>query len=165
MSTPMVTAVGAVMRHLNPDLSAAEIIRLLKETAQRPAGSGWSPDLGWGILDGGGALDAARHVDHRPPVSTLTAPRSSRSRRLRLRWSGRDAAPAGVIASGVDHYELWRSVDGRRAVKIATTAGTSIVARVRPGRRYAFYTLAVDRAGNRESRPRRIARTRVLRRA
>ena len=37
MATPMVAATGALVRHLNPDLTAAEIVRLIKETARRPA--------------------------------------------------------------------------------------------------------------------------------
>jgi subtilisin family serine protease len=60
MAAPMVAAVGALIRHLNPDLSAGEIVTLIKQTARRPAGSGWTPDLGWGILDGGAATRRRR---------------------------------------------------------------------------------------------------------
>ncbi len=65
MAAPMVAAAAALVRHLNPDMPAAEIVRLLKQTARRPAGTGWTADLGWGILDAGAALALA--ADDRPP--------------------------------------------------------------------------------------------------
>ena len=65
MAAPMVAAAAALVRHLNPDMPAAEIVRLLKQTARRPPGTGWTPDLGWGILDAGAAL--ALRPDDRPP--------------------------------------------------------------------------------------------------
>jgi hypothetical protein len=165
MSTPMVTALGALIRHLNSDLSVAEILQILKRTAQRPHGAAWSADLGWGILDGGAALDVARRVDHRPPQSHLSAPRVTHSRRITLRWSGTDPAPPGLIPSGIDYYEVWRSTNGRPPVRIAVTRDTSLVLTGRRGSSYSFFTIAVDRAGNRESQPAPpYATTRVARR-
>jgi serine protease len=161
MATPMVTAVGALMRHLNPFLRASEAIRILKATAQRPAGTGWTQDLGWGILDGGAALDAARRVDHNAPVSRLSAPTRTVSHRIRLTWTGSDPAPPGLIAAGLDHFDVWRSIDGRSFKRIAISRAGSLVVHASPGHRYAFYTLAVDRAGNREVAPSHTAPVRV----
>ena len=163
MATGIVSGVAALVRTLNPDLSSAEVVRLLKSTARRPD-AGWSPELGWGIVDAAAALATARTLDRRAPTSRLRGPRRTRRRSVRLRWSGRDEAPAGVAASGVAAYELWRAVGRRRAVRVARTARRSRRVRVRPGRRYEFFTVAVDRAGNREQRPDRAdARVRVLR--
>jgi hypothetical protein len=53
MAAPQVAAVGAMMRALNPFASLREILRTLKQTAQRPPGTAWTDDLGWGILDAG----------------------------------------------------------------------------------------------------------------
>ena len=165
MATGIVSGVAALVRTLNPDLSAAEVVRVLKSTARRAA-PGWSPELGWGIVDAASALEVARTLDRRAPTSRLRGPRRTRRRTVRLRWSGRDDAPAGVTTSGVASYELWRAVGRRRAVRIARTARRSRRVRVRPGRRYAFFTVAVDRAGNREARPKRAdATVRVLRRS
>jgi serine protease len=165
MATPMVTAVGALMRNLNPWLRASEAIRILKATARRPAGTGWTQDLGWGILDGGAAMDAARQVDHNPPVSRLSAPTRTTSLRIRLTWTASDPAPAGLIASGLDHVEVWRAVDGHAFKRIiAASHATSLIVHASAGHRYAFYTLAVDRAGNREVAPTHTARVRVVRR-
>ncbi|MEA2285318.1 MAG: serine protease [Solirubrobacteraceae bacterium] len=154
MATPMVAAAAALVRHLNPDMGALEIVRVLKQTARRPAGTAWTPDLGWGILDAGAALGVARTLDRRPPVSKVRpAPRRTRQARVTLRWRGADVPRDGVAVSGLARYELWRSVDGRAARRILATRRTSARVRLRRGARYAFFTVAVDAAGNREPAP------------
>ncbi|HEX8208229.1 MAG TPA: S8 family serine peptidase, partial [Solirubrobacteraceae bacterium] len=164
MATAIVGGVAALVHDLNPDLRGAEIVRLLKETARRPAGTGWNPELGWGIVDGLAALRRAAELDRTPPTSRLRAPRTIRRRSVTLRWRGADEAPENVASSGVDRYEVWRSVDGLAPVKLTTTRGSRYRLRIRRGRRYSFFTIAVDRAGNREAPPRRAdARVRVRR--
>jgi serine protease len=156
MAAPMVAAAGALVRDLNPDLGAREIVRLLKETARRPPGTGWNPELGWGILDAGAALGAARTLDRRAPTSKVRRlARGPVGSTVTVRWSGRDVPRAKVATSGLARYELWRSIDGRRARRLLTTRRTSQRVAALPGRRYAFFTVAVDAAGNRERRPRR----------
>jgi subtilisin family serine protease len=166
MAAPMIAAIAALMSHTNPGLGAGDIIRLLKETARRPAGSGWSPDLGWGIVDARAALDAARGIDRTAPVSRLRAPGLVHGKhKFKVRWSGFDPTPAGLTASGIDHFEIWRSVNGRPARRVVNTRGTFRRFRGRPGSTYSFFTIAVDRAGNREAGPTRPdARVRVVRR-
>jgi subtilisin family serine protease len=62
MAAPQVSGVAAMIRQLAPRLRAAQVIRLLEATAQRPPGRGWNPELGWGILDAGAAVSAAQHL-------------------------------------------------------------------------------------------------------
>ena len=163
MAAPIVSGVAALVRELNPDLPAADVVRVLKETARRPTGE-WTPDLGWGILDARAAVTRARTIDRRAPTSRLRAPSRTRRRSLTLRWSGRDTGPRNVTVSGVAAYEVWRSAGSRRPVRIAKTRRTTKRIRVTPGRRYRFHTVAIDRAGNRESAPTRAdASVRVLR--
>jgi subtilisin family serine protease len=165
MATPMVAAVGALIRQLNPDLSAGDIVTLMKQTARRPAGAGWTPDLGWGILDGGAALDAARHIDRRAPVAQLAAlPRRTRQGSLTLRWTGSDPAPPNVIAPGIDHYEIWRTFDRRAPQLLATTTGTTQLVHLHAGHRYGFFVRAVDRAGLRQPAPPSYQHVAALRR-
>ncbi|MGI8511922.1 MAG: S8 family peptidase, partial [Solirubrobacteraceae bacterium] len=163
MSSPQVAAVAALARRLNPDLSAVEIVRLLKESARRQGG--WTAELGWGILDGGAALEAVSRVDRRAPWSRARAMPTTRARVVTVRWSGADPALAGLRASGIARFEVYRSYNGFPARRIAIrTRARSLRVRVFPGARYAFTTVAVDRAGNREARPARAdATTRVLR--
>jgi serine protease len=156
MATPMVAATGALVRHLNPDLGVSEIVRLIKETARRPAGSGWTADLGWGILDAGAALTRAVSIDRRAPASRVARLRSrTHKRTITVRWTGADSAPAGLRASGIARFELWRSTNGRRFRRLLSTTRTSRRVTLRRGSRYAFYSVAVDHAGNREPTPRR----------
>jgi hypothetical protein len=58
-----------------------------------------------------------------------------------------------VAASGIARFEIWRSVDGRRARRLGSTRGHTLYVAARRGTRYAFYSIAVDKAGNRESAP------------
>jgi subtilisin family serine protease len=156
MATPMVTATAALVKHFNPDLRAIDVIRLLKQTATRAAG-GWTPDLGWGIVNPFAALSAARVIDRHPPSSTLRGPKTVRTARsITLRLSGGDPPVApGVVAAGVAHYEIWRSTNRGPYKRATTTNKTRVRLKVRRGSRYRFYSIAVDRVGNREPVPSR----------
>jgi serine protease len=155
MAAPMVAGAAALVRRLNPDLPAADVIRLIKQTARRPPGVGWTPDLGWGILDAGAALAAARDMDRRPPVSkVLPAPARTHQPTVRLRWRGADQAPPKVRRAGIARFELWRSTDGGPPRRIfTTTRGLTKLVALHAGSTYGFFTIAVDRAGNREAAP------------
>jgi subtilisin family serine protease len=154
MATPMVTAIAALVSHFNPDLRAADVIRLLKQTATRPAGT-WTPELGWGIVNPVAALGAARVIDRRAPSSTVRGPKTVRSARsITLRLSGTDTPPAaGVVASGIARYEIWRSTNRAAFKRVKTTSQPRVKLRVKRGSRYRFYSIAVDRLGNREAVP------------
>jgi serine protease len=162
MAAPQVAAVGAMMRALNPYASLTDLLEIIKRTAQRPAGSGWSSDNGWGILNAGAALDATRHLDRLGPVSKIRAPRVTTRHTLVLRWSGHDQQHAGLIASGVSYYLVYVSVNGKRPRRLARTKHRSLKFRTHSGTRYLFWTVAVDKAGNHETKPVRL-RTRVPR--
>ncbi len=152
MATPVVTGVAAMVRHLNPDLSADEVIALLKQSARRAPGAGWAPDLGWGVLDAGAAVAAAQTLDRRAPATRVKT-LGPRSGSVTLRVVGVDRAPSGVVRSGIASYDIYRTVDGGRAKRIARTERRRLRLRITRGRAYAFWSIATDRAGNRERRP------------
>jgi len=153
MAAPQVAAVGALIRNLNPDLPISELLKLIKRTARRPAGVGWTPNLGWGILDAGAAIDAARVVDLRAPRSRLRAPKISRRRTFTLTWSASDPAPPGLVPSGVQRFEVYVVKGKRRPRLLAKTRKRALRFTGQRGNRYSFYTVAIDAAGNRESAP------------
>ncbi len=154
MAAPIVAGIAAMARELNPDASAADIIRALKESASRPAGSGWNPSLGWGIVDAGAAMNVVRAIDRRAPQSRLTGKtRIRKARTATLRWTGADPAPGALQPSGVDVYEVYRSANRRAYRRVKRTRKASLKVKVKPGSVYRWYTIAVDKAGNREAVP------------
>jgi subtilisin family serine protease len=161
MAAPQVAATAALMRRANPDLRVADILRLIKRTATRPPRTGWTPELGWGVLDAGHAMRAAREVDRTAPTSRLVLAASVGGGSVALRWRGHDTGPPGVRRSGVARYEVWRAAGHGPAQRMRTTASTSALVPVLPGVRNRFFTVAIDAAGNREARPGRRDRSRV----
>ena len=154
MAAPIVAGIAAMARELNPDASAGDIVRALKESAARPAGSGWSPELGWGIVDAAAALNAVRAIDRRAPESKLRGrTRVRKAASVTLKWTGADDAPAALQPSGVDVYEVYRSANRGPYRRIKRTRKASLRLKVKPGSLYRFYTVAVDKAGNREKVP------------
>ena len=154
MAAPIVAGIAALVGQVNPDATASDIIRVLKESASRPAGSGWSPELGWGIVNATAAIGAVRAIDRRAPQSQASGRTRIRgARSFTLRWTGQDGAPAGVAASGVAVYEVYRSTNRGPYRRIKRTRATRLKIAVKPGSRYRYYTIAVDKAGNREVVP------------
>ncbi len=151
MAAPMVAAVAALVRNLNPDLSQAQVVRLVKKTATRT--KGWNSDLGWGILNGGAALRMAADTDAGRPRSKAKGPSTADNDEVELHWAGRDPRLPGVRVSGVSRYEIWRSVEGDRPSIVKRTKRESGEVPVIAGKDNAFYSIAIDSAGNRERRP------------
>jgi subtilisin family serine protease len=150
MAAPQVAAVGAMMRELNPYARLSDILRTIKRTATRRRGVGWTPNLGWGILNADAALLAIRRVDRLAPVSRLHAPRVSPGRSVLLTWSAHDQRRPGLIASGIASFRLYVSADGAPRRLIARTGRHSFRFAGLPGHRYTFFLFAIDHAGNRQ---------------
>jgi subtilisin family serine protease len=100
MAAPQVAGVAAMIRQLAPNLSAAQVIRLLESTARRPPGRGWNPDLGWGILDAGAAVLAARAMSHLLPKTQARPARGRYSHRNARCRAGHRSRRAGRSSSG-----------------------------------------------------------------
>lgn len=58
-SAPIVAGIAALTLSTRPELKNYELAALLEQTARRPPGSGWTPDLGWGIVDAAAAVEYA----------------------------------------------------------------------------------------------------------
>ena len=124
--------------------------------------AGWTPDLGWGILDAGRAVDEARRVDRLTPSSRVRVLKR-RGRKVRLRFRISDpGAERGLLPSGVTRLELFGRRPGKPARRLRRyRARRGVVIRLRPGP-WRLYTKAADAAGNVEVSPRRPdARLRV----
>jgi serine protease len=160
MATPQVAALAALVGALNPKLGAGEKLRLIKATARRSGG--WSPELGWGILNAGAAVDAARRIDRLAPSSRVrVAKRGGRRVRLAIRGADRGEA-AGLVPSGVARIDVYGRLGRRPARRIRRLDDSGkVVVRLRRGR-WRLHTRATDAAGNAEAPPKRAdARVRV----
>lgn len=157
MATPMVAGVAALVRDANPDLDAARVARVIKESARRTGG--WNEQTGWGTVDGLEAVEDARRIDLRAPTARFTS-RSRRvtTARVALRWTAKDPAPKPLIASGVDRVEVWRSVDGGRFRRVGSGARGRLTVSV-PRGTVRFALRGVDDAGNRAAVPAKGALT------
>lgn len=159
MAAPQVTALAALVANLNPFLSLRDKLTLIKRSARRSGG--WTPDLGWGILDAGKALDAARRLDRVAPSSRARARKSvrlgrgARSVRLRLRWRVSNLkGRAALIPSALRSYDVYMKKGRGRYHRIRRgVRARTVVLRPRAGT-YRFYTRARDAAGNVEAAPR-----------
>ncbi len=75
MAAPIVAGLAALMRSVRPDLSAPEVESLIKSTAKDLGIGGPDPTYGWGRIDAGAAVAAARsYVRPLPPPAPAPAP-------------------------------------------------------------------------------------------
>src|SRR5205823_5722645 len=100
--------------------------------------------------DAPASADATTLVDTQAPSSTATSPQYSASTAIARSYT----ADGG--GSGVDKVELWAEAPGETAfAKVATdtTGSGSFTYQAAGDGSYAFYTVGVDKVGNREGAP------------
>ncbi len=101
-----------------------------------------------------------RRVDRLPPVSKLRAPRVSHTRAITLRWSGHDQRWPNLIASGIARFALYLRLGPHRSRLLIKTRKHAFTFTGQAGQSYAFYLVAIDKAGNRQQKH-PIAKTQV----
>jgi hypothetical protein len=58
-SAPEVAGIAALVWSANPALKNYQVADILERSATRPAGSGWTPDAGWGVVNAAAAVELA----------------------------------------------------------------------------------------------------------
>jgi subtilisin family serine protease len=137
-SSPEVAGAAALVWAANPQLSAAGVAGILKQSA---SGRGaWSPDLGFGILDTASAVAQAQGTSVSLPDVALTGSRAGRQ--VGLSWSFPNAAS----------YRLTVSRDGQAPdVLLGATNSTTATFNLDPGHSYSFAVTATDGYGRTQS--------------
>jgi serine protease len=164
MATPQVSGVAALIRAAKPNIGAPRVAELIKQTASN-CGT-YVNGLGWGLIRADQAVGAALDKDISPPTSNVRSAKqlrgrgaiAARGRRfINLRIKRKDVAGQNCAGkqpvSGVKKVIVFASANGGPYRRIAKTKKDKIRFRARPGRFYTFYSIAVDKAGNREAAP------------
>ncbi len=156
MATPQVAGVAALIRAVKPNIANTRVVHLIKATASH-CGS-YGDGIGWGVVRADQAVAAALDRDVAPPSS-----RVKRARRrhgalvLKIkRWD--TSGSTGCVklpTAGIRKVLLFASANGGRYHRIAKTRRAKVRFRGKRGRRYRFYSIGVDQAGNREAAPRK----------
>ena len=161
MATPQVAGLVALMRSARPGIPAARIVKLIKLTAGGCDRYGTN-GLGWGIVRADRALAAAAQKDVVAPSSRVRRAKLERDRGhrrvavLRLKsFDDRSETPCTreIRSSGLKSVAVFASANGGPYHRIAKTAKSRVRFRAKSGRRYRFFSVAVDKAGNREAAP------------
>lgn len=123
MATPAVAGIAGLVFSRNPALSPAQVRGIIEAAAGD--GAGWSPDLGFGIVNAAKAVSLAIHSDNVAPTANLISPAAG-------------ATVSGLVTvqadpadnSGVHHVDLVK--DGARFIQPlvgVTTVSTSSTGR------------------------------------
>jgi thermitase len=151
MAAPQVAGLVALMRSVNPGLSNATLIRLVKLAASNACDYG--NGIGWGVIDANRAVAAALERDIDPPSSKVKRGKRARTKlRIKSFDHGEDC-PDGLPISGVRKVRVFVSRNGKKFRRLTKTKKNKIRFTPKRGGRYRFYTEAVDRAGNEEAPP------------
>jgi serine protease len=165
MATPQVAGVAALIRSVKPNMPNTQVVHLIKATSSH-CGT-YANGIGWGIVRADEAVVAALGKDIDPPGSDVRKAKrvkrrgasSSRSRgpQVKIRLRSADARQARCVKdlpiSGVQKLIVFASRNGRAYRRIGKTRTSSLIFRPKRHGRYSFYSVAVDKEGNREAPP------------
>jgi serine protease len=149
MAAPQVGGLVALMRAAKPGLAASKLVRLLKLSAGH-CGE-YRDGIGWGLIDARAAVAAALDRDIDSPHSRI---KSARRETLRIKRFDR-ACHTELPSAGIKTVRLFAATGNSEYRKIGKTRKKRFAFKGKAGKRYRFYSVAVDKAGNREPVPER----------
>jgi serine protease len=164
MATPQVAGVAALIRSVEPDLANTRVVHLIKATASH-CGS-YGDGIGWGVIRADQAVAAALNRDIDPPSSQVESARRAHGARAgAARANGRvvvlkikrtDSDAGGCVklpVSGIKKVAVFASANGGAYHRIGKTVKGKLRFHAKRGRHYRFFSIAIDKAGNREAAP------------
>jgi len=162
MAAPQVAGVVALMRQVNNSQPAAEVANLIKQTASH-CGS-YGNGLGWGTVNAYRAVIAAGKLDRVPPASEV---KRAFRRKLKVESAdtGGSACQLSIPASGVKTVSIYVAPKKSEEYRLIGVTRKDVWRFKRKrkkegfdfvpkrGKRYRFFSVAVDEAGNAEASP------------
>jgi subtilisin family serine protease len=154
MATPQVAGVAALIRAVKPSMANTKVVHLIKATAGQ-CGS-YGNGIGWGVIRADQAVAAALNRDLGAPSSRVKRAKRGRGEVfLKIKRSDTSGSTGCVKlpTAGVKKVLVFASADGGRYHRIGKTSTAKLHFHGKAGRRYRFFSIAVDNAGNREAPP------------
>jgi serine protease len=155
MATPQVAGLAALIRSAKPNMENTQVVRLIKATASH-CGS-YGDGIGWGVISADQAVTAALNADVVPPTSRIVRAKRARHRVVNLKIKRDDPQSSGECvnppAAGVKKVAVFASANGGPYRRIGKTSKGRLRFHAKRHHRYRFYSVAVDKAGNRELPP------------
>jgi hypothetical protein len=154
MATPQVAGVAALIRSAKPNMANTRVVHLIKATASH-CGS-YGDGIGWGVIRADQAVAAALDRDAGAPSSHIRrAKRNQGDVALRIKRHDTSGSTSCVKlpTAGVKKVLIFASANGGPFHRIGKTSEAKFHFHAKGGRRYRFFSIAVDNAGNREAPP------------
>jgi serine protease len=154
MATPQVAGVAALIRSVKPNMPNTQVVHLIKATASH-CGS-YGDGIGWGVIRADQAVEAALNTDVDPPTSRIARAKRTPGRVIVLNIKSDDPKSTGCLTlpvAGVKKVLVFASANGGPYHRIGKTSKSKLRFHAKPRRHYRFYSIAVDKAGNREAAP------------
>jgi serine protease len=154
MATPQVAGVAALIRAVKPNLANTKVVDLIKTTASHCGA--YRDGIGWGVIRADQAVAAALDRDIEAPTSKVKrAKRDDGVVHLKIKRNDTSGGTACVKlpTAGVRKVLVFASANGGAFHRIGKTTNGRLQFRAKPRRRYRFFSIAIDNAGNREAAP------------
>lgn len=156
MAAPQVAGVAALIRAVQPNIANTKVVHLIKATASH-CGS-YGDGIGWGVIRADQAVAAALDRDVGAPRSRVKRVRHDHGAvDLKIKRSDTSGGTGCVKlpTAGVKKVLVFASADGGPYHRIGKTTKGNLTFQGKAGRRYRFYSIAIDKDGNREAAPRK----------
>jgi serine protease len=154
MATPQVSGVAALIRAVKPNMANTKIVHLIKATASH-CGT-YADGIGWGVIRADQAVAAALDHDVGAPSSRVKrARRGNGVINLKIKRDDTSGSTGCVKlpTAGVKKVLVFASANGGAYHRIGKTTNGKLRFDGKSNRRYRFFSIAIDNAGNREAPP------------
>jgi hypothetical protein len=147
-SAPVVAGVAALVLSANPNLTAADLLRVLQQSADDLGPAGWDPGYGWGRINAARAVSmvaAPPPADTQPPSVSFVSPGSGQtvSGALTVQASALDNVGVASVTLAIDGATLCTAVSAPYACAWNTANSSNSV--------HTLTATARDGAGNTSS--------------